>query len=113
MPLPVLNSMFDPLLPPGLQWYWKGDFVNELSEQAIARHVEHGSKIPSLLPTMHLYPIDGAAHRVGEGETAFSYRNARWSAVHGGIDPDPANAELVSAWARDYWQALHPHSERT
>ena len=27
MPFPILQSMFDDLLPPGLQWYWKGDFV--------------------------------------------------------------------------------------
>lgn len=110
VPFPVLNSLFDPLLPPGLQWYWKGDFVNELSEEAIARHIEHASKIPSLLPTMHLYPIDGAAHRVGKNDTAFSYREARWSAVYGGIDPDPANNERITAWAKDYWEALHPYS---
>ena len=110
MPLPALNSMFDPLIPPGLQWYWKGDFVNELSDEAIALHVEHGSKIPTLLPTMHMYPIDGAAHRVGKNDTAFSYREAKWSAVFAGIDPDPANKEAISAWAREYWEALHPYS---
>jgi len=110
MPLPALNSMFDPLIPPGLQWYWKGDFVNELSDEAIALHVEHASKIPTLLPTMHMYPIDGAAHRVEKNDTAFSYRDARWSAVYAGIDPDPANKEAISAWAREYWEALHPYS---
>lgn len=107
MPLPALNSMFDPL-PPGLQWRWKGDFVNELSDEAIALHVEHGSKIPTMLSTMHLYPVDGAANGVGKDDTAFSYREAKWSSVFAGIDPDPANAELITAWARDYWEALHP-----
>ena len=110
MPLPVLNSMFDPLLPPGLQFYWKGDFVMELSEEAIAKHVEHGSKIPAPLPTMHLYPIDGAAHRIGKNDTAFSYREAKWSAVYAGVDPDPANAGIVTEWAKNYWEALHPYS---
>ena len=110
MPLPALNSMFDALIPPGLQRYWKGDFMNELSEEAIAAHVEHGSKIPTLLSTMHLYPMDGAAHRVGKDATAFSYRDARWSTVYAGIDPDPANKEVISAWAREYWEAVHPHS---
>ncbi|MGH3146526.1 MAG: FAD-binding oxidoreductase [Rubrobacter sp.] len=110
MPLPALNSMFDPLIPPGLQWYWKGDFVNELSDEAIALHVEHGSKVPTMLSTMHLYPVDGAAHRVGNDDTAFSYREARWSAVYAGIDPDPANKEAISTWSREYWEALHPYS---
>jgi FAD/FMN-containing dehydrogenase len=102
--------MFDPLIPPGLQWYWRGDFVNELSDEAIALHVEHGSKIPTPLSTMHLYPIDGAPHRVGKNDTSFSYRDARWSAVYAGIDPDPANNEIITAWTKDYWEALHPHS---
>ena len=62
--------MFDGLYPPGLQWYWKADFVNELSDEAIALHVEHGSKIPTLLSTMHLYPINGKAHQVARTDDA-------------------------------------------
>jgi len=30
--------------------------------------------------------------------------------VIGGIDPDPANKERITAWAKDYWSALHPYS---
>jgi hypothetical protein len=110
MPLPALNSMFDELIPPGLQWYWRGDFVNELSEEAIALHVEHASRMPTMLSTMHLYPIDGAVHRVGKNETAFSHREANWSAIYGGIDPDPSNAESITKWSKEYWEALHPYS---
>jgi FAD/FMN-containing dehydrogenase len=110
MPLPVLNSLFDPLLPPGLQWYWRGDFVNEISDEAIALHLEYGSALPTPLSTMHIYPIDGAVHRVGKDETAFSRREANWSAVFVGIDPDPANAERITEWTKEYWEALHPYS---
>jgi FAD/FMN-containing dehydrogenase len=110
MPLPVLNSLFDPLLPPGLQWYWRGDFVNELSDEAIALHLEYGSALPTPLSTMHIYPIDGAVHRVGKDATAFSRRDANWSAVFVGIDPDPANAEVITEWTKEYWEALHPYS---
>lgn len=110
MPFPALQSLFDPLLPPGLQWYWKGDFFRQLSDEAIARHLEHGSRLPSLLSTMHLYPIDGAARRVGPTETAFNHRDANWSMVIAGIVPDPANAPRISAWAKEYWAALHPYS---
>ena len=102
--------MFDALYPPGLQWYWKADFVNELSDAAIALHVKYGSRVPSMHSTMHLYPIDGAAHRVDSDETAFSYREARYAEVIVGVDPDPANNERNIAWVQDYWLALHPHS---
>ena len=38
---------------------------------------------------MHLYPIDGAVHRRGKDDTAWNARDATWSMVIAGIDPDP------------------------
>ena len=110
MPFTALQSMFDPLLPKGLQWYWKGDFVKELTDEAINAHVEHAARTPSELSLMHLYPIDGAVHRVGKDETAWSRRDATWSMVIAGIDPDPSKAGALTKWARDYWEAVHPHT---
>jgi hypothetical protein len=108
MPFPMLQGMFDGLYTPGLQWYWKADFVNELSDQAVALHVKHGSQLPTLHSTMHLYPINGAAHRVGSSDTPWAYRDALWSQVIVGVDPDPAKKDEITTWARNYWEALHP-----
>jgi hypothetical protein len=102
--------MFDPLVPKGIQSYWRADFVEELSDEAIARHIEHGGKLPTPESTMHLYPIDGAAHRVGKNDTAFSYRDANWAEVIVGFSPDPAKADLIKSWTIAYWEALHPYS---
>jgi FAD/FMN-containing dehydrogenase len=110
IPHPALQSMFDALYPPGLQWYWKADFVRELSDKAIALHVQHGSELPTMQSTMHLYPIDGAASRVKNSATPWSYRDAVWAEVMVGVDPDPANKAKIVAWAKDYWAALHPYS---
>ncbi|QOF70546.1 FAD-binding oxidoreductase [Aminobacter sp. SR38] len=105
-----LQGLFDPLLPKGLHWYWKGDYVDELSDSAIAAHVEHGSKSPSELSLMHLYPIDGAVHDVAHDATAWGARRARWSMVIAGIDPDPAKAPALKQWASAYWAAVHEHN---
>lgn len=110
MPHPQLQSMFDELYPPGLQWYWRADFFNELSDEAIALHVKYGSEIPTMHSSMHLYPINGAAHRIGKTDTAWSYRDATWAQVIVGVDPDPTNNEQIIAWTKEYWDALHPHS---
>jgi hypothetical protein len=109
MPYPALQAMFDPLNPPGMAWYWKGDFVNELSDAAIAAHIDHARKM-NTFSLMHLYPIDGAIHKRAAGDTAWNMRDATWSMVIAGIDPDPANAGAIRDWARNYWAGVHPHN---
>ncbi|HEX4771698.1 MAG TPA: FAD-binding oxidoreductase [Bryobacteraceae bacterium] len=108
MPFPMLQGMFDPIYPTGLQWYWKADFFRELSDAAIEKHLEHGSALPTWQSTMHLYPINGKVNRVGQSDTAFSYRDVVWSEVIVGVDPDPANRNKITDWARTYYDALHP-----
>jgi FAD/FMN-containing dehydrogenase len=110
MPLPALQSAFDPIFPPGDQWYWRADFVEEISDEAIEQHVEYAAKLPTWKSTMHLYPIDGAAQRVGPTDTPWGYRNANWGQVIVGVDPDPANAKAITDWTIAYHEALHPFS---
>src|SRR4029077_16065843 len=110
IPYPALQSLFDGLYPPGLQWYWKADFVRTLPDEAIALHVKYAAKLPSMQSTMHLYPITAAAGRVTTTAPQWNNRDAMWSSVMVGVDPDPANKEKISAWAKEYWSALHPYS---
>ena len=110
MPFPQLQRAFDGLYPTGDQWYWRADFFDELDDAAIAAHVAHGSATPTMQSSMHLYPIDGAAHDVAGDATPWSYREANWAQVIVGVDPDPANAGMLADWAKAYWEALHPHS---
>jgi len=111
IPFPALQTMFDALMPAGLQWYWKADFVKELSDEAIDLHVKHGAAMPTPLSTMHMYPVNGAASRVDKNDSAWNFRDANWSMVIAGIDPDPSKKDVLINWARDYWTALHPYSE--
>ena len=111
MPYPALNSAFDALVPPGLQHYWKANFVTELTDDAIAAHLEHGPKVPVVNSTMHIYPINGAAQRVAPDSTAFAYRDATFATVIAGMWPDPADNDANTAWVKDYYAATAPHSE--
>jgi hypothetical protein len=108
IPYPALQGMFDALNPPGMQWYWKGDFVKTLPDAAIEAHLEQVAKLPSAFSLMHLYPIDGAVHRKARGDTAWNTRDATWSMVIAAVDPDPSKAAELKKWARDYWTAVHP-----
>lgn len=110
VPYPAAQSAFDDLYPKGLQWYWRGDFFQEIPDEAVAAHAHFGEELPTLHSGMHLYPIDGAVDRVDPGDTAFARRDANWSQVIIGVDPDPDNTGTIKKWAQDYWDATHPHS---
>jgi FAD/FMN-containing dehydrogenase len=111
MPYPALNSAFDALVPPGLQHYWKANFVKELTDASIAAHLEHGPKLPAVNSTIHIYPINGAVHRVAPDQTAFAYRDANFATVIAGMWPDPTQNKANIQWVRDYYDATAPHSE--
>jgi len=111
MPFPAINSLFDPFFPKGLQWYWKGDYVTSLPDEAIKIHIAQSGSPASDFCLMHLYPINGAVHRVAKDATAWQARDASFNMVIAAIDPDPKNAEKLKAWGRAYWKAVHPFNQ--
>jgi FAD/FMN-containing dehydrogenase len=110
VPHAALQSLFDGLYTPGLQCYWRADFVNEITDEAIEKHLEWGQKLPTMHSTMHMYAINGAAHDVGPADTAFSYRDANFAEVIFGVDPDPANADTIRDWCIGYYDDTHEYS---
>ena len=44
------------------------------------------------------------------GRALSPYRDGGYNGIIVGVDPDPANAGLISQWAKDYWDELHPTS---
>jgi hypothetical protein len=111
MPYPALNAAFDALVPPGLQHYWKANFVTELTDELIDAHLVHGPDVPTMNSTMHIYPINGACHRVAPDATAFGHREANFATVIAGMWPDPSRNEANTKWVRDYAAATAPLSE--
>jgi FAD/FMN-containing dehydrogenase len=110
MPYPAIQTAFDALYPSGLQNYWRAHVFDRLSDEAIERHVDGARRLPTPLSAVIVYPTDGAAARVGADETAWGHRDARWSVVILGIDPDPANFESLRAWTVECWEALAPYA---
>ena len=108
MPYPVINTLFDELLPKGLHHYWKGQFGTDLSDAAIDVHVEYGAQIPCLETATLVFPVDGACHRVAPTATAYAYRDATFATGLGASFPDPADTERNVAWTRAYDAALRP-----
>jgi hypothetical protein len=111
MPYPAINSLFDDLVPAGLLHYWKASFARALPDAAVTVHVEQAAAVPCVESGTFFFPVDGACHRVGSGETAFAHRDARLAVVIAGAWPDRADHERNTAWVRRYHEALRPYSE--
>ena len=110
MPPAAINGAFDPIYPAGEQWYWRSHIVKEISDEAIAQKLEFARSMPTWKCTTHLYPISGAAERVGATDTAWSARDGGWVQVIVGVDADPSNAQLITQWAKDYSEAVQPYA---
>jgi FAD/FMN-containing dehydrogenase len=110
MPFPALQGAFDALVPKGLLHYWKADFVGDLTGDIIDAHVQFGPMIPTVNSAMHIYPVSGAAQRLGRHDTAWSYRDARYVHVIAAMYDNDADTKGNREWVREYWKALHPLS---
>lgn len=119
LPSPILNDVrklpfvdmqrqFDAPLPSGRHWYWKRDFVRELSDTAIDTHLFHAAQAPTDRSFMHLFPIDGAVHHPPLGGSAWSNRDATWAMVIAAVGDVAAEKRKLQSWATDYWAALRP-----
>ncbi len=88
-----------------MQWYWRGDFVKDAHRRRRSTPISPRRSRPSALCLMHLYPIDGAVRRIGKTDTAWNTRDATWSMVIAGIDPNPQKAGEITRWTKGYWEA--------
>jgi FAD/FMN-containing dehydrogenase len=111
LPMPAMNALFDPFFPKGLQWYWKGDFVSDLPDEAIDTHIAQAANAPTEVCLMHLYPIDGAVHRVNQDATPWSARGSMFNMVIAAISPEPSDADELKRWGRAYWDTIHPYNQ--
>ena len=111
MPYPVINTLFDELLPAGLRHYWKANVVRETADEAIDVHVEHSARVPTLESGTFLFPLSGAVRRMPADATAFAHRDADFSSVITAAWRDPAEDAANIAWVRGYYEALRPYAE--
>ncbi|WP_030622771.1 FAD-binding oxidoreductase [Streptomyces sclerotialus] len=110
LPYPMINTLFDDLVPAGLFQYWKGAFTEGLPDGAIDAFIEYGATTPSIQSVTAVFPIDGACHRVGPEDTAFSYRDADYSIALSPALTTREECEAQKAWVGAYHRALEPYS---
>jgi len=112
-PTPYIEQqrLLDDSWPPGDQYYWKTSLISNLSDDAIEVLIEHAAKAPSPLSAVALQQLHGAATRVPPNETAFAHRYDHYNFIPLARWRSPSEAERNIEWARDFWQAMQPHSD--
>src|SRR2546422_346411 len=103
-----LQGILAPSYPPGVRNYWKSGFLADLSEEAIDTLVRHFERVPSKRTAVVLEYLGGAVSRVGERDTPFGHRDARFDLIITSLWSDPAEDEVNIAWTRELWKAMEP-----
>jgi FAD/FMN-containing dehydrogenase len=105
------QKLIDGFYPPGLQNYWKSNFLREISDAAIDTMITYCAKRPS--PICHgliEHQLGGAVSRIGRDATAFNHRDVEYSFMSIGECASAAEAEGCVRWAREFWEAMQPYS---
>jgi FAD/FMN-containing dehydrogenase len=105
-----LQSGFDALFPKGAFYYWKSRVLAELSDAAIDDIADFAARRPSPLTDIVAWHNGGAMSRVGETETAYGGREAKFLVTGEASWDDPAVTDDGIRWGREFWDTMGRHS---
>src|SRR5918911_2202377 len=108
MPYTAVQALGGDLYPDGRLNYWKSNFLQELSDEAIDTMIDQFSAVPSPFSAAALEHLGGGVSRIGEDETAFGDRSAPYSLIITSEWTDPAETDRNVQWARNFWAAMRP-----
>jgi FAD/FMN-containing dehydrogenase len=112
MPYTALQSMLDDGGPKGIRGYFKAEFLEELTGDAVDKLVAHGAKRAGPMAQLLLEPMGGAISHVGDDETALGRRDVAWCfhALAMWMEPDDDTAQSHISWARELADDMKPHT---
>jgi FAD/FMN-containing dehydrogenase len=108
MPYTEVQSMLDTAVPVGDRYYWKSNFVNELTHGLVNALRDGATAMPSPQSIILLFEMKGEIRRGRKDAMAFDHRDPSFelSIIAHWTDPDADSANI--RWARDVWSAAQP-----
>jgi FAD/FMN-containing dehydrogenase len=104
------QAMLDASVPHGLGYYWKSEYLPPLGDALIDRLTEHAWSVATPSSYTALFHLAGAVGRVDPESSAFEDRRATHAMTIDGVWSEAAASEACIAWARNFWDAVRPHS---
>jgi len=106
-PFVGVQTGFDPLFPRDtLRAYWKSQYLEELSDDAIETIAAKAGQRPAPLTLMNVFAMGGAIARVDEEDTAFATRKPLYMVSIDGMWSDDADDGANVAWVRSAWSDI-------
>jgi FAD/FMN-containing dehydrogenase len=104
-----IQSAGDAIFPRGRRYYWKAQFLRELTDAATDTLLAAYASSPaeSLLVLQH---VGGAIARVPVTATPYANRDALYDCFPISIWDDPAEDTTRIRWARELWDDMRPFS---
>jgi FAD/FMN-containing dehydrogenase len=111
MPYTALQLIQVDAFPRGAPGYFKAEFFDELSDDAIDAFIEMTAEPTSPMSQVLLQPLGGAIGDVPDGETALPFRDAKWCYHCLTVwMPEMGPNEVHVKWAKDLAAALKPYT---
>jgi FAD/FMN-containing dehydrogenase len=106
-PFVGVQTGFDPLFPRDtLRAYWKSQYVDELSDEAIDTIAAKAQDRPAPLTLVNTFHMGGPIASVGEEDTAFATRTSPYMVSIDGMWTEASDDEANVAWVRSAWSAV-------
>lgn len=110
LPYTDLQMSFDPMFPKGDMYYFKSQYVAEISDELIDELCVIAHARPSSRSVIVLWHQGGATSRVGSQDTPLVGRESPLLVSFDGVWSDPAENDRNVAWARSAWDSMQRHS---
>jgi FAD/FMN-containing dehydrogenase len=105
------QSMLDATQPKGMHFYWKSEFVPELSDGLLSAYHEPFVDLRAPANQVVLFHVAGAPNEHPEDDGAMGNREAAFACVAQSMwAPDSPAADSNREWARNAWQGIKPFS---
>ena len=102
-----VQTGFDALFPRDtLRAYWKSQYLDELSDDAIDTIAAKAQDRPAPLTLVNTFAMGGAIADVGEEETAFATRSGSYMVSIDGMWTEEGDDDANIAWVRSTWNAV-------
>jgi FAD/FMN-containing dehydrogenase len=107
MPFTAVQAAFDPFFPRNtLRAYWKSQYLDELSDDAIDTIASRAQDRPAPLTLVNTFHMGGAINAVDAEDTAFAERSAPFMISIDGMWDDASDDEANVAWVRSAWEQI-------